>query len=97
MRSFKNGATLQQRATSTLCDRIQTHRSTDEDQDEFVDLIEDIVQNPDDLKSFRTDVPKKAFWDDATDTVVIFNPADPDLGTAFPPDDGYQFFLDLGN
>lgn len=53
---------------------------------EFVDLIESIIRNPDDVKSFRTDVPKKAFWDDATETVVIFDPSNPDLGTAFRPD-----------
>jgi len=65
-------------------------------QDEFVDLIQNIIRNPDEVKTFRTDIQKKAFWDEETGTVVIFNPADPDLGTAFPPDEGYQFFLELG-
>jgi hypothetical protein len=55
-------------------------------QDEFVDLIEDIIRNPDDVKVFRTDIEKRAFWDRATETVVIFDPANPDLGTAFRPD-----------
>jgi len=65
-------------------------------QDEFVDLIEDIIRNPDEVKVFRTDIEKRAFWDHGTGTVVIFDPANPDLGTAFPPDDGYQFFQLLG-
>ena len=63
--------------------------------EEFVDLIETIIQDPDNIRFFRTDTQKKAFWDDATGTIVIFDPTNPDLGTAFPPDDGYQFFLDL--
>jgi hypothetical protein len=58
MQSFRSGATLQQRATSTLSDKTETHRSTDEDWDEFVDLIEDIIRSPDEVYTFRTDVPK---------------------------------------
>ncbi|NBC87696.1 MAG: hypothetical protein GVY25_16045 [Bacteroidetes bacterium] len=54
--------------------------------EQFVDLIGSIIQNPDDVKVFRTDIQKKAFWDDATETIVIFDPANPDLGTAFRPD-----------
>jgi len=83
---FKNGETLQQRATSTLSFKTETHRSRDEDWGEFVDLIEDIIRTPDEVNTFRADVPKKAFWDDATETVVIFDPANPDLGTASRPD-----------
>jgi len=38
---------------------------------------------------------RSAYWDSATGTVVIFDPAHPDLGTAFPPDRGYIYFRDL--
>ncbi len=55
-------------------------------QDEFVDLIQNIIRNPDEVKTFRTDIQKKAFWDNDTETIVIFDPANPDLGTAFRPD-----------
>jgi len=62
-------------------------------QDEFVDLIEDIIRNPDATRSLERG--RKAYWDSATGTVVIFDPGHPDFGTAFPPDRGYIFFRDV--
>jgi filamentous hemagglutinin len=35
---------------------------------------------------------REAFWDALTGTVVIYNPKDPDLGTAFKPTNGRQYF-----
>lgn len=33
------------------------------------------------------------FWDNSLNGIVIFNPYDPDLGTVFRPDSGYNYFL----
>jgi len=53
MRSLKNGGTLQQRATSTLCDRrIGTYHSTDEDQ----------VNEQNNASLKRDGLPERLFW-----------------------------------
>jgi len=35
-----------------------------------------------------------AFWDDASQTIVIFDPYRVDQGTAFIPDHGLRYFLE---
>jgi len=62
-------------------------------QDDFIDLIETTIRNPDDVRQLERS--RRAYWDSETGTVIIFDPGHPDLGTAFPPDDGYIYFRDV--
>jgi len=58
---------------------------------EFADLIDDIIQRPDENKALTGG--RHAYWKD--DTVVITNPRDPDGGTAFRPTRGKAYYDNL--
>jgi hypothetical protein len=62
-------------------------------QEEFVNLVRGIFESPDAMRHLERN--RRAYWDDTTGTVVIFDPSHPDLGTAFPPDQGYIYFRDV--
>ncbi len=52
-----------------------------ENRDEFAALIETIIRTPSEDKNLTRE--RQAFWDDATQVVVIVDPNSLDLGTAF--------------
>ena len=64
--------------------------------EEFIELIDDVIRNSNDMKP-NLNNGRTAWWNDSHQTVVIFDPNHADLGTAFKPDDGYQYFLDNVN
>jgi filamentous hemagglutinin len=57
---------------------------------EFAAFIERIMQESSEAKNLTND--RTAFWDDASGTVVIYDPNSPDLGTAFKPSRGRTYF-----
>ncbi|MCB1434654.1 MAG: hypothetical protein KDK75_19665 [Alphaproteobacteria bacterium] len=59
----------------------------------FGALIFRIMRNPSAYKALKRG--RKAFWDDKTSTVVIRDPSSKDLGTAFRPRSGKQYFDNL--
>jgi RHS repeat-associated protein len=62
-----------------------------ESEEEFARLAYKIMRRP---TAIRRDLGggRTMFWHDPTRTVVIHNPADPDLGTMFPPHRGRAYF-----
>jgi RHS repeat-associated protein len=64
-------------------------------QQDLTTVLQDIMQNPTESASLSDG--STAYWSEPYQTIVIHNPADPDLGTAFPPDDGYWFYWQLIN
>jgi len=67
-------------------------------QSEFNNIVYNTVRKPD----LYRDLPngRKAFWSftgssKKKGTLVIYDPKNPDLGTAFRPDDGVEYFYDL--
>jgi RHS repeat-associated protein len=64
-----------------------------DDPSDLADLIRQIFADPDAVK----DGPggRVAFWDDETETVVIYDPSGPDDGTAFQPPEGVDYFENL--
>ena len=58
--------------------------------DDFAEVIDGIINNPSDTRNL--DRGRTAYWDDATGTLVIVNPTDPDNGTAYKPDNGKADF-----
>ena len=61
--------------------------------DEFNDLLQKISRRPTASKALSKG--RKAYWDEDSGTVIIFDPANPDLGTAFRPTDGRLYFDNL--
>jgi len=59
----------------------------------FAALVAGIIDNPSDSVA-RPD-GWRAYWDDATGTVVVVNPLDPDGGSCFRPARGEKYFEDL--
>lgn len=60
---------------------------------DFAALIERILLEPSAEKLLPRG--RRAFWDDATQTIVIVDPRNPDFGTAFTPADGKAYFTNL--
>jgi RHS repeat-associated protein len=60
---------------------------------EFAQHIDQIMSKPSASKDLAGG--RKAFWDDNTKTVVIRDPNSPDLGTAFRPKNGKEYFDNL--
>ncbi len=58
--------------------------------DRFAELIEDVITHPDASKPLRNG--RHAFWQHATQTVVIVDPKHPDAGTAFRPPTGKAYY-----
>ena len=58
----------------------------------FKEYIQDVINNPSESKNGNGG--RIAFWDDKTKAIVIYNPKDSDLGTAFVPSSGYTYFKD---
>ena len=58
--------------------------------DDFAHFLENIIEHPGAEKNLSNG--RKAYWDYKSETVVIVNPHDPDLGTAFRPHDGKSYF-----
>jgi hypothetical protein len=61
--------------------------------EEFAELIDSIIKNPSEVKNLS--MRRTAYWDERTETLVILAPGDADLGTAFRPDAGKQYFDSL--
>ena len=59
-------------------------------QEEFAAKIKDIITSPDDVKDLENG--RKAWWNDASGIVVIYNPNDVDKGTSFKPKNGKKYF-----
>ena len=61
--------------------------------EQFKALIEKILMSPTtQTRSLRDG--RAAYWDSASGTLVIFNPKDPDLGTAYKPLEGIRAFFE---
>lgn len=60
---------------------------------QFADFIARILRNP--SASKKLSAGREAFWDNASGTVVITDPSNPDGGTAFKPSGGRGFFDNL--
>ena len=57
---------------------------------EFAQLIDDIMNNPSEVKHLSNG--RTAYWDDTSNTLVITDPGDIDGGTVFRPTDGKNYF-----
>lgn len=62
-------------------------------QDDFAKLIARIMNVPSDFKQLAAG--RSAFWDDASQAVVIQDPNSPDMSTAFKPARGKIYFDNL--
>ncbi len=62
-------------------------------EDDFASHINKVVSRPSVVRQLGDG--RSAYWDDASGTVVIRNPHDPDGGTAFRPSTGKKYFDDL--
>lgn len=60
---------------------------------QFSDHLRNVVENADDVRVLQND--RKAFWHSDSGTVVIHDPSNPDMGTAFVPDNGKGYFDNL--
>jgi hypothetical protein len=63
--------------------------------DEFANHIDNVVSNAADSDVRSLTGGRSAYWDDSSGTVVIRDPASPDLGTAFRPVSGRLYFEGL--
>lgn len=57
---------------------------------EFSKFIKKIMMNPSDSKILKDG--RMGFWDEQSGTVVIYDPKNADLGTAFKPENKKQYF-----
>jgi hypothetical protein len=62
------------------------------DKSGFIDLIDRVMKSP---QTRSLTGGRIAWWEDATKTLVIHDPASPDLGTCFRPTAGIAYFLGL--
>lgn len=60
---------------------------------DFQALITTTLKNPDEIKFGANN--RIALWNERFKTVVIYNPADKDLGTTFKPPDGVNYLKDF--
>jgi filamentous hemagglutinin len=60
---------------------------------QFQSLVEDVINNPTAVRSLQKG--RVAYWQEASGTVVIRNPAAADGGTAFQPVNGRAYFEGL--
>ena len=67
-----------------------------ETRDDYAELIDSIINTVPE-ENIRDDLTngRKAYWDDATETLVITDPGDIDGGTAYKPDKGKDAFFEL--
>jgi hypothetical protein len=72
--------------------RVEFERIGIRTPEELAEHISNIMNNPSDFK--RLQDGRSAYWDDATGTVVIYNPRldQVENGTAFIPDEGRYYF-----
>lgn len=85
-----------------LADRLVIGHSLDEHEGQFPpewsntdlrDHVLAVINHPSASCEFEFEnVRKKAFWDDGTQTIVIFDPTNVDGGTFFRPDEGRAYF-----
>lgn len=61
-----------------------------ETKEEFTKHIEDVMNNPDEVKPLKDE--RTGYWDEKTGTVVIEDPNHPDGGTVFRPRSGKDYF-----
>lgn len=61
--------------------------------EQFAAHIDDVIQNPSATKELSRG--RTAFWQESSGTVVIRDPASKDLGTAFQPQRGREYFEQL--
>lgn len=59
-------------------------------QADFEAMIKRIMADATEAKKLTAG--RTAFWDESTNTVVIYDPSSPDLGTAFRPRRGKSYF-----
>jgi hypothetical protein len=59
----------------------------------FTRLIRNTISRPSASKSLARG--RRAWWNESEKTVVIYDPASPDLGTAFRPARGYSYYKGL--
>ncbi len=62
---------------------------------QFAEFIDAIIRNARGNNVRNLSAGRIAYWDDATGTVVIYNPKDVDAGTAFRPTKGKTYFTEL--
>jgi hypothetical protein len=62
---------------------------------QFGGFIDDVMQNASGSNVRQLSRGRTAYWDDASGTVVIHDPRSRDLGTAFRPRDGRDYFDNL--
>lgn len=60
-------------------------------QPQFSTTVSNVMNNPDEVRNLSGG--RKAYW--KGDTVVIYNPNDPDYGTCFKPNTGKTYFDNL--
>ena len=60
---------------------------------QFGKIIQDAIESAGAEKALANG--RYAWWDDTSGTAVIFDPASPDLGTAFRPKNGKPYFNNL--
>ena len=60
---------------------------------QFALFLKHIIEHPSEERDLSNG--RIAYWDDATGTVIIYNPHASDLGTAFQPDNGIRYFYNL--
>jgi filamentous hemagglutinin len=61
-----------------------------ENREEFAQLIDDIMNNPSEVKPLSNG--RTAYWDATSNTLVIKDPGDIDGGTAFRPTERKNYF-----
>lgn len=59
-------------------------------QADFANFIKTVIDNPSKVKKLTKG--RFAFWDSGTDTIIFYDPNNPDLGTAFRPSRGIDYF-----
>ncbi|MCD9031608.1 hypothetical protein LDO32_08800 [Luteimonas sp. Y-2-2-4F] len=60
---------------------------------QFATLVAGIINNPSQSKALANN--RRAYWDNRTGTVVIYNPGANDCGTAFRPNAGVTYYNNL--
>ena len=66
-----------------------------ETREDFAQKVDEVINDPTVEEKLNLDNDRRAYWQDATGTLVIANPNDPDGGTMYKPDKGRQDFDEL--
>ncbi len=60
---------------------------------QFALFLQHIIEHPSEERDLSGG--RIAYWDNASGTVIIYNPGASDCGTAFQPNNGYRYFYNL--